>query len=138
MDPLIEGNIGDYGSLEERRNQSENIDKATKGEKAMGICNRNSEDDDNENKNDVNKSEDIGNLTEKVEEPWLSYKHENTMEEENEDDEDQRKFNAQKIINDNCEIGVIHKLMDKSFTHKLLRTALADAAYLGVVSTCFV
>ena len=52
MDPLIEGNTGDYGSSEERRNQSENVDKGNKGEKAMEICNRNSKDDtDDQNGN---------------------------------------------------------------------------------------
>ena len=44
------------------------------------------------------------------------------------------KHDAQKVLNEKCSRNTKNTLMDKSFLNKLFRTALADAAYLGVVS----
>ena len=48
-----------------------------------------------------------------------------------------RKNEAPKVLNEKCTSNVKNTFMDKSFLNKLSRTALADAAYLGVVSKSF-
>ena len=116
MDPLLEGSVDDYGSTGGRRNEEVN---------GISYEDRDKDDDTGEmNPNDgslIGEKEELGS---------------STRNDENEDDDDgKRELNVQKILNENTESTV--KLMDKSFTKKLLRTALADAAYLGVVSTFF-
>ena len=48
-----------------------------------------------------------------------------------------RKNGSQEVLNEKCNRNVKNTFMDKSFLNKLFRTALADAAYLGVVSKSF-
>ena len=51
-----------------------------------------------------------------------------------EEEEIIRKHDAQKVLNEKFNRNMKNTLMDKSFLNKLFRTALAEAAYLGVVS----
>lgn len=92
MDPLTEGKVDDYGSLQTDHNAT-----------AIEV---------------------------------LKLEQDTCAKDVKEDQKDDIKRNAQEIMNKDPEIFEEGKTMEMSFKEKIWRTALADAAYLGVVSMC--
>ena len=88
----------------------------------------------------VNYGSTLGNWIKDEEEPQQRQEEgtsqENLSEDNAKKEEEEiiRKQDAQKVLNEKCNRNMKDTLMDKSFLNKLFRTALADAAYLGVVS----
>ena len=88
----------------------------------------------------VNYGSTLGNRTKDEEEPQQRQEEGTSQEnlpEDNakkEEEEIIRKHDARKVLNEKCSRNMKDTLMAKSFLNKLFRTALADAAYLGVVS----